>query len=76
MLASGSTQIAGLGNSIDSTLSNLLTALKGGETFQESGTKSASNTATTGSTTTNQQNTTPFNWAKGFGNIFNGLGED
>jgi hypothetical protein len=76
LLSSGSTQLAGLGNSVDSTLANLLTALKGGEQFQETGTKESNTSTTVGSGTLGQQTSTPFNWAKGFGNIFTGLGQD
>ena len=79
-LASASTQLAGLGTSVDSSLANLLQALRGGEQWQETATLDVTNSnvnqvgTTTGATTENKNQA--FNWAKGFGNIFTGLGSD
>lgn len=80
--AQRSASIAGVAGSVNDSLTSLLAALRGGETQQD--TKSAENmvgnssqtstgqTLTSGNTAVN----TPFNWAKGLGNLFGGIDQD
>lgn len=67
-------ELAQLDQSTQGSLATLLTALKGGETYQsvDSAENSASKTSTSGTTTSVGSTTqkTPFNWTKGLGNLF------
>jgi hypothetical protein len=74
--------ITGITDSVDKSLTSLLAALRGAETQQD--TKSVENmvansqqTATGQTLSTGKSSTsTPFNWAKGFGNLFGGIDQD
>jgi hypothetical protein len=72
--ANKTSQLVQLDQSTQGSLATLLTALKGGETYQsvDSAENSASKSSTTGTNTTVGSTTqkTPFNWTKGLGNLF------
>lgn len=72
---SKTSQLTGITQGLDASLASLLSALKGGETqIDITGKQSeASTTKQTGTNTVSgtQKEVQPFNWAKGFGNIFN-----
>lgn len=77
-----SSTIAGVAGSVNDSLTSLLAALRGGEVQQDTTSKenmvgnsqqtSTGQTLTTGSAT----QSTPFNWAKGFGNLFGDINQD
>jgi len=72
--------ITGITDSVDRSLTSLLAALRGGEVQQDTTSKENmvgnSQQTATGQTLSNQSTVTPFNWAKGFGNLFGGIDQD
>lgn len=72
-------QLTSITQGMDATLTSLLSSLKGGESqidingSQSEASNSSSNQNTTGNSTVSstENKVQPFNWQKGFGNIFN-----
>lgn len=72
---SRTSQLTSITQGMDATLTSLLSALKGGETQTDVSGKqneaTTQKTSGTASTTSTENKVQPFNWQKGFGNIFN-----